>query len=359
MDDRRRHSARYRRLRELLAEELGLAPSTELAALEGAILRQDDIPLLARATDGVSEGQLRSRISGPPTEGTLPTELTTFIPRPGELATVAQLFSSPGLVTLTGAGGTGKTRLALRAAREWEPKLDGAWLCELAALSDSSLVDNEIAASVGCREEPGVQILQSVAAKLAEGSQLLLIDNCEHVLAAAAEAAHKLRRAAPNLRVLATSRSPLGVAGELVFRVPSMSVPHDNLEPEGLLEYESVRLLVERARAHRPDFTVDRTNFKAIAAVCTRLDGIPLALELAAARLGTMSVADLEERLDHRFRLLTGGARTAPPRQRTLEASIDWSYDLLSDRERDVLGRALDVRRWVQSRRCRSGPQRR
>ncbi|MGD0593576.1 MAG: BTAD domain-containing putative transcriptional regulator [Acidimicrobiales bacterium] len=322
----------YQRLRELLAEQLGIAPSPELAALEGAVLRQD-------LTLGPVYGSARP---APPRAGptsNLPQELTSFISRPTEAAELASLLRQPGLVTLTGAGGTGKTRLALRAARNAEPECEGVWFCELASLDDPSQLWPELASAIGCADQAGVELAETVTRRLAEGTHLVLLDNCEHLLDAAAALVLRLLRSAPNLRVLATSRSPLGVEGEVVDRIPSMSVPGDVTGPEGLLAFESVRLFVERAKSQQAAFSLDESTAAAVAAVCARLDGIPLALELAAARLRTMSVADIERRLDDRFRLLTSGVRSAPARQQTLRSLIDWSYDLLDERERDTLGR--------------------
>jgi predicted ATPase/DNA-binding SARP family transcriptional activator/Tfp pilus assembly protein PilF len=329
----------YQRLRERLLEELGVTPSPALVSLEASILRHD----VRRPAIVHGDGAARTGVLswGAPSDGNLPVELTSFISRPTELARLGSLIDGPGLVTLTGAGGTGKTRLALRAAREAAATRDAVWWCELAPIRDPAHIIREAAAAVGCTEQPGIPLSRVVAERLAEGTQLVVLDNCEHLLDAAGAFAVDLCRAAPRLRVLATSRSPLEVEGEAVHRVPSMSVPgkqDDPDDPEGLLGYESVRLLVERARAHQPDFIVDQRNYRAVAALCAQLDGIPLALELAAARLRTMSVSDIESRLDDRFRLLTGGARTAPPRQQTLEACIDWSFDLLDDRERHTLG---------------------
>lgn len=332
----------YQRLRELLGEELGITPSRELVLLEGAILRQD-LELSSAAGRAVTVAAKAEPASPATTikaaSSNLPRELTSFVPRQTELAAVAALVAEPGLVTLTGAGGTGKTRLALRAAADAEVSCDAVWVCELAAIDDPADVVRELASAVGYTDREGVDLAVTVAQRLAEGSNLVVLDNCEHLLEASAAVAAKLLREAPQLRLLATSRSPLGVVGEVVHRVPSMSVPPKETDIGDLLEFESVRLFVERAKSQQAGFNLDAGTCGSVASICARLDGIPLALELAAARLRAMSVADIEHRLDDRFRLLTTGARTSPPRQQTLELLIGWSYDLLDEQERVVLAR--------------------
>jgi predicted ATPase/DNA-binding SARP family transcriptional activator len=323
----------YQRLREILGDELGIAPSRELVVLEGAILRQDLEPAPIDASQQSARVGLGRRTNN------LPPELTSFVPRPAVQAEVAALLEASRLVTLTGAGGTGKTRLALRVAADAADGYDGVWLCELAPLEDPADVPRELAAAIGCREQPDVELSRTIADRLAEGTNLLILDNCEHLIDAAAAVTAPLLEAAPSLRVLATSRSPLRVVGEVVHRVPSMSVPGPEATSTALEDYEAVRLFVERAKSQRGDFAIAPANAVAVASVCVRLDGIPLALELAAARMRTMSVVDIERHLDDRFRLLTGGARTAPARQQRLESLIDWSHDLLNEQERAVLRR--------------------
>jgi predicted ATPase/DNA-binding SARP family transcriptional activator len=323
----------YQRLRELLADELGISPSPELRALEGEILRQE--------VAGASAAVPAAPLTAPSwrRRSNLPPELTSFIPRPDELARVTALLESAGLLTLTGTGGTGKTRLALQVGREAEERFEGVWLCELAPLEDGADVVRELAATTGCQDQAGVDLLETIAQQLADGTQLVILDNCEHVLAATAELAEQLLLRLPGVRLLATSRSPLGVPGEVLHRVPSMSLPAGETSIEGLLDFESVRLFVARSRDQQPGFAPDSENRGAVVSVCVRLDGIPLALELAAARMRTMSVADIEHHLDDRFRLLTSGVRTAPARQQTLRSLIDWSYELLDGAERAVLRR--------------------
>jgi predicted ATPase/DNA-binding SARP family transcriptional activator len=321
----------YQRLRDLLAEELGIDPSPELATLEMAILRQD--------LGAIQPGDRPLRAVRAERTTNLPAELTSFVPRDKELGALSGLLQRPGLVTLIGAGGTGKTRLALRAAKDAEGFFDSVWFCDLAPLDDPAHVLRELASTVGCVDQPGADLAATVAQRLAEGPNLVILDNCEHVLDTAAALALRLVRAAPELRLIATSRSPLGVEGEQIYRVPSMSVPVEAVGAAELLGFEAIRLFVERAQSQQATFSLDESNSRAVTAVCTRLDGIPLALELAAARLRTMTVADIETRLGNRFQLLTTGSRGAPDRQKTLRALIDWSYDLMDERERSTLSR--------------------
>ncbi|HEV8064298.1 MAG TPA: BTAD domain-containing putative transcriptional regulator, partial [Acidimicrobiales bacterium] len=337
----------YQRLRDILGEELGINPSRQLVTLEGAILRQD-LPLAASEPvervkvllgAGSGSGLDEASPGGRPPAGTgnLPRELTSFIPRPSELAEVSRLIDAPGLVTLTGTGGTGKTRLALRAAADAQRHCDAVWLCDLAPIEEPADVVRQLASTVGCSDRAGVELTRTVTQRLREGSNLVVLDNCEHLIDACAQLTAKLLGEAPALTVLATSRSPLGVPGEVVHRVPSMSVPAEESDGGDLMDFESVRLFAERA-ATQGSFSIEG-NKRAVASICLRLDGIPLALELAAARLRTMSAGDIEQRLDDRFKLLTSGARTGPRRQQTLQFLIDWSYDLLDTPERLVFGR--------------------
>jgi non-specific serine/threonine protein kinase len=272
----------------------------------------------------------------------LPRQLTSFVGREREIAEVARLLDSAALVTLTGAGGAGKTRLAIQVAADLlDVYADGVWLAELAALSDGSLVAQAIAQAVGVQEETRRPLVESLASTIGTREVLLLLDNCEHLLAACAALVDRLLRACPRLRILATSREPLGIAGETVFRVPSLPLPDvERLPPvEEQVRYEAVRLFLDRALAVQPGFAVTDHNAPALAQVCHRLDGIPLAIELAAARVSALTVEQIAARLDQRFRLLIGGSRTAMPRQQTLRATVDWSYELLAERERLLLQR--------------------
>jgi predicted ATPase/class 3 adenylate cyclase len=272
----------------------------------------------------------------------LPIQLSSFIGREREKAEVRTLLSTTRLLTLTGSGGAGKTRLALQVAAEaLEEFPAGVWLVELAALSDPSLVPKAVASALGVFEQPGRYLTETLADALRGKSVLVILDNCEHLVAACAHLANALLRACPHLRMLATSREALGVAGETTWRVPSLSVPDPQRLPsmDRFRDYEAVRLFIDRAVASAPQFAVTSGNAPAVAQVCHQLDGIPLALELAAARVKVLAVEQIAARLDDRFRLLTGGSRTALPRHQTLRAAIDWSYDLLSQKERTLLHR--------------------
>jgi predicted ATPase/class 3 adenylate cyclase/Tfp pilus assembly protein PilF len=272
----------------------------------------------------------------------LPVQLTSFIGREREMADVKRSLATTRLLTLTGPGGTGKTRLALQVAADLLGEYpDGVWLVELAALVEPALVPQAVASALGVREEPGRTLTETLADSLRPKQLLLVLDNCEHLVAASATLAHALLRACPQLQFLTTSREALGITGETVFRVPSLSLPDpQRLSPvEDLSQYEAVRLFIDRSLMSQPRFAVTNENAPAVAQVCYRLDGIPLAIELAAARVKVLSVEQIAARLDDRFRLLTGGSRTALPRQQTLRASIDWSYDLLSEAERRLLRR--------------------
>ena len=275
----------------------------------------------------------------------LPTELTSFVGREREIAEVKRLLSMSRLVTLTGAGGIGKTRLALRVAADLlEACPDGLWLVELASLSEPSLVPQTLAAALGLREHPARPLPATLADYLRARQSLLVLDNCEHLVSACAALAESLLRTCPKLRVMVTSREALDIAGEAIWRVPALPMPFFTRLPpvERLTQYEAISLFVDRARGVLPDFAVTEANAPAVAQICHRLDGIPLAIELAAARVKVLSPEQIVARLDDRFSLLTGGSRTASPRYRTLRALIDWSHDLLSEPER-ILWRRLSV----------------
>jgi predicted ATPase/DNA-binding SARP family transcriptional activator len=272
----------------------------------------------------------------------LPLQLTRFIGRERQMAEVKQLLGTSRLVTLTGAGGCGKTRLALQvAARMLEHFPEGVWLVELAPLADPALAPQTVATALGVQEAPSQPLLQTLVEQLRPRQLLLVLDNCEHVVGACAQLAEGLLQRCPRLRVLATSREALGIAGETRYRVPSLSVPEGQRPAalEELGQYEAVRLFLERAGAVQPGFRLTPANAPGVAEVCRRLDGIPLAIELAAARVNALPVEKIAARLDDRFRLLTSGSRTALPRQQTLRATMDWSYDLLTEAERVLLGR--------------------
>lgn len=274
----------------------------------------------------------------------MPLQLTSFVGREKEIKEVKEALERARLVTLTGVGGTGKTRLALHVAAEViDDFQDGVWLVELAPLTEPALVPQAIAASLGLREQPGRAFLELLKDYLAAKHLLLVLDNCEHLIEECAQVADVLLHAAPHLKILATSREGLGIAGESTYHVHSLSLPdNQTLQAEALSQYDAVRLFIDRAVAVQPTFQVTNQNALAVAQVCARLDGIPLAIELAAARVKGLSAEQIASRLDDRFRLLTGGSRTALPRQRTLQAAIDWSYRLLAEQER-VLLRRLSV----------------
>jgi len=268
--------------------------------------------------------------------GNLPVDMTSFVGRRRELADVKKSLSMARLVTLTGMGGVGKTRLALRVAEELHRGFtDGVWLVELAGLMDPALVGQTVAAALGFHDQSAGS-LAALSDRLARRQLLIVLDNCEHLLDACALFADKLLRACSGLRILATSRQPLGIIGEHTIAVPPLSVPAPDRPTslEGLAQYEAVSLFVDRAAAVHPGFAIDIGNESAVAAICRRLDGIPLALELAAVRLRALSADQLLTRLDDRYGLLTGGSRSALPRQQTLRALIDWSCELCSPGER-------------------------
>ncbi|HTO57877.1 MAG TPA: NB-ARC domain-containing protein, partial [Pseudomonadales bacterium] len=271
----------------------------------------------------------------------LPTWPTSLVGRERERREVGERLAKAHLVTITGAGGSGKTRLAHAIAQDHlEAHADGVVWVELARLNADAQVAAAVVSACGLIETPAASALEVLAQRLAKRDLLIVLDNCEHLLAACAELADALLRAAPGVRVLATAREPLGVAGEVMWRIPSLSVPAEDARALDHIESaDAVRLFVERARASQPEFTLDRDSAPIVAAVCRRLDGIPLALELAAARVRALSLERLAAGLDDRFRLLTGGARTAVARQRTLLASVDWSYGLLDDVEQALFRR--------------------
>jgi non-specific serine/threonine protein kinase len=283
--------------------------------------------------DGVTTGSRRHN---------LPAELTSFVGRQGELAELTAALGTSRLLSLTGAGGAGKTRLALRLAADLADRYrDGAWMVDLSPIAMPDLVPQTVASAIGVREAPQRSIRDTLLDNLRSRELLIVLDNCEHLIDACAEFGEALLRAAPALRIVATSREPLRVPGETVWRVSSLSLPEESASQStaALLEAEATRLFIERATSTDPSFKATAENAATISRICRRLDGIPLAIELAAARADTLSVEQIDARLQDRFRLLTGAARTAVPRQRTLEATMQWSYQLLSAEERLLLNR--------------------
>lgn len=268
----------------------------------------------------------------------LPTELTSFVGREHELAEVGQLLQAARLITLAGPGGCGKTRLALKVAANVLSEFpDGVWFVDLVPVPDPARLLDAVTSALGIREDTGRSLL-SVLSRIKHGRVLLVLDNCEHLVDAVAELAVTLLGACPNLTVLSTSREALGAAGELVWRVPPLSIPASlkAANAEALLEHAAVRLFVERAAVAMPGFDLSDAVAPDVVAICTRLGGMPLAIELAATRVRFLSVGEIAVRLDDCFRLLTAGSRTGLRRQQTLRAAIDWSYELLSEAERTL-----------------------
>jgi predicted ATPase/class 3 adenylate cyclase len=276
------------------------------------------------------------------TPNNLPLQITTFIGREGELRELASLVRRARLVTVVGTGGLGKTRLSLQVAAELIDEFpEGVWLVELAALADARLVAQAIASVLRVKEEAGVSITQALQRHCSDRKLLIVLDNCEHLIGACADVAAQLVRSAPNVRILATSRERLNVTGETAYALAPLVVmdPREKPTLAALERSDAVRLFAERAASAQPAFRVTEENAGHVAEICYRLDGIPLALELAAARARAVPIATIAARLDDRFRLLTGGDRTTLPRQQTLRALIDWSYELLSERERLLFAR--------------------
>jgi predicted ATPase/class 3 adenylate cyclase len=270
----------------------------------------------------------------------LPAELTAFIGRDREIGEVRALVGSARLVTLTGAGGAGKTRLGLQVAAELlDGSGDGVWLAELAAVTDQDTVATAIAGALQIPAQPGRPALDTLADALGPQDILIVLDNCEHLIGGCAKTAEAILRRCPKVHLLATSREPLGIGGEMIYRVPSLSLPGPGDSGAAAAACDAVALFAARARAQGAGLALDADSIPLVVSVCQRLDGMPLAIELAAARLRSMSLADLVGRLDQRFLLLTGGSRTALERQQTLRAAVDWSYSLLTTAEQALLGR--------------------
>ncbi len=317
----------YQRARESLADLLGVDPSPELSALHVALLR----------------GEGGAQPTGRSTN--LRAELTRYVGKHADIAAVRDLVAEHRLTTITGPGGSGKTRLAVETARTLLDDLpDGPWLVELAPLGQNSDPAQSVLAALGLRDAllggaPAVEPMDRLVAALRDRETLLILDNCEHVIEAAAAFAHRLLGECRRLRIVATSREPLGITGEALWQVAPLALPEDDADPATIEAAPAVQLLRDRASAVRPDLDSDAAALATMARVCRALDGIPLAIELAAARLRTMTLDQLADRLDDRFRLLTGGSRTALRHHRTLRAVVDWSWELLSDTERNVLRR--------------------
>jgi len=316
----------YQRTRETLADSLGVDPSPELSALHVALLRGEL---------GRREGDRKTNLRA---------ELTSFVGRDADIAAVRELIAEHRLTTLIGPGGSGKTRLATETARTLIGDLpDGVWLVELAASGADGDVGQAALAGLGLRDAllgaaPSADPVDGLIAAIREREALLILDNCEHVIEAAAKFADRVLGECRRLRILATSREPLGITGEALWLVEPLAVPID-ARPGEIETSAAVRLLRDRAGAVRKDLGADDHTLSTMVRICRALDGMPLAIELAAARLRTMTIEQLANRLDDRFRLLTSGSRTAMPRHRTLRAVVDWSWELLTDAERMVLRR--------------------
>ena len=270
----------------------------------------------------------------------LPAQTTAFVGRDDAMHETAIALGERRVVTLTGVGGVGKTRLALQVAADLLPRFsDGVYLVELGGVSDATAVDESIATALLVQQQPGQTISDSLLSFLANKHLLLLLDNCEHLLESIARLVSRVLTAATEVRVLATSREALRIDGEQVMTVPSLALPDDTASLELVAASEAVRLFVDRAHAIRPEFALTADNASVVSQLCRRLDGVPLAIELAAARARSMAPREIAERLDQRFRLLTGGTRTAASRHQTLRRAIDWSYDALEAAEQTLLGR--------------------
>jgi predicted ATPase/DNA-binding SARP family transcriptional activator/DNA-binding CsgD family transcriptional regulator len=333
---RARALAQYGRLRESLARGLGTEPGAAIDRLREEISASRSLPPRISPAVRLPKGPAASN------KHNLPALRTSFVGRKREMVELKRALAMTRLLTLTGLGGSGKTRLALEVARDLVGVYSGGvWLVELAGLSDEALVPQAMAGALRVQEQPGRPLTDTLLESLRGEEMLLAIDNCEHLVEAAAHLVDTLLDSCPHLRVLATSREALGVAGEVRWPIPSLSVPHlQRLSTVEELEgYESTRLFVERARHRCPSFTLTSGSAQTVAEICRRLDGIPLALELAAARIGALSPGQISERLGDSLGLLTNGGRTAMPRQRTLRGALDWSHDLLSNDEKKVFGR--------------------
>ncbi|MFE3059492.1 protein kinase [Nocardia sp. NPDC059239] len=305
-----------------------MALPTEPGLVPDAVVSSEDSVLLEVSL--IRGGRLRAGV------GNLPLELTSFVDRRTQLSEVKNLLSSSRLVTLTGIGGVGKSRLALRVAHKMRDKFaNGAWLIELGELNDAASLPDVVAAAFGVHDYGGGSTLDTLVELLTPYDVLLVLDNCEHMIDAVTSLSVSLMRACPRLRILATSREALGIGGETVYPLPPLEIPDPGVEPElrTVARYDAVALFAERAAAAVPGFEVTDDNRVASARICTRCEGLPLAIELAAARLRTLSVEEILARMNDRYALLTRGSRGAPKRQQTMQFCIDWSYDLCTPDE--------------------------
>ncbi|MBB5964255.1 BTAD domain-containing putative transcriptional regulator [Planomonospora venezuelensis] len=343
--------AAFEDARAAFAEELGADPSPALAGLHLAMLRRDWSEHAVRPAPGTPDPVPVPQPVTAAAPGNLRARLTSFVGREHEVARVAELLAGHRLVTLLGPGGAGKTRLAVESAEAVAGRMpDGVWLAELASVADPSEVPQTVFSALDLRDgippgRPGTlpapsarDPLSRLVSALAGKRLLIVLDNCEHLVEAAAVLADRVLAGCPEVRVLATSREPLAITGELTWPVPPLELPPPGGDPAEALDYPAVRLFAERAAAVRPGYRPE-AEAGAVVRICRELDGMPLAIELAAARLRSLSAGQIADRLDDRFRLLTGGSRTALPRHQTLRAVVEWSWDLLDGQERALAGR--------------------
>jgi predicted ATPase len=326
----------YERVRGALDAELGVPPSPALQAVHLSVVRGDAAPPPPPAEPPAP----RSNLTAP---------LTSFVGREAEIARIDALLGDGRLVTLVGPGGAGKTRLAREATARWVARMpDGVWLVELAPVTDAVEIVPTILGALGLRDTALVDRpnhrrprdgMERLLDMLREREAIVVLDNCEHLISAAAEVVETLLGACPRVRVVATSREPLAITGESLCPVPPLTLPAPGVSADVALAHPAVRLFADRAGAVQPGFAVDERTVAAVVEICRRLDGLPLAIELAAARLRSMPLEEIARRLDGRFRLLTGGSRTALPRHRTLRAVVDWSWELLSEPDRRLARR--------------------
>jgi predicted ATPase/DNA-binding SARP family transcriptional activator/DNA-binding CsgD family transcriptional regulator len=328
--------SQYEQLARVLSDRFGTEPDVTTRRL------RDEIAAGGFPSTPPLPGDYRQEGASNLGRHNLPPPRTSFVGREREMIEVKRSLSTTQLLTLTGAGGSGKTRLAIEVSRDLAGSYaDGVWLIELAPLSDPELVPQAVAGALGAQEQPGRPLLETLLDTLGNKEMLLLLDNCEHLIDAMARLATDLLHSCPRTRMLATSRERLGVIGELTWPVPSLSAPGAEEAPtvEEIEGYESARLFVDRASMGHPGFELTPENALAVAQVCARLEGMPLAIELAAARIGMLSVGQISERLDHSLNVLTRSGRTANHRHRTLRATLDWSYGLLGEPEQALLGK--------------------
>jgi DNA-binding SARP family transcriptional activator len=343
---RREALSQYERLREVLLKNLGTEPEAATTSLQQQIWAGTFPPADSPPAGILPEEEVPTSPAQAARGHNLPLERTSFVGRERERLEVKRLLAMTRLLTLTGAGGCGKTRLAVEVASDLVGAYpDGVWLVDLAPLSEAELVPQAVARALGVREQPDRPLLETLEDTLRPRKVLLVVDNCEHLVEAVATLVDALLDSCPGLRVLATSREQLNAAGEVPWVVPSLTVPYSRQQaytPPVLEGYESVRLFVERARQRDPFFELNPRNGQAVAQVCRRLEGIPLAIELAAARMGVLSAEQLAMRLEDSLKLLSRGERTADPRHRSMRATLQWRHELLSEPER-VLFRRLSV----------------